>query len=466
MFKISVDTKNKFLIYNLVKKHFSLSKKSLAIFKNRLIYERLIPKEFSFMKKSKDLRIFKEIEHENMHLFDEGWNIFKNYFNNAEEKFTYGEYKSNIKVYNKNNYKIQKYILKRLLESPEYFVSLIVNFKRVEEGLPNTLNILKDPEYFWNETGEHKTNFKDIDFSYIYNIYMPDDDRIKLSFRKKEFSSLPIVSFYIDKKDIYKYIDIDLFKKKIEKIYERIGRNKMPNTGMFLVASLNFADWFLCSTSESWDSCLNLESEHQGAFYLGIPGLIGDKSRIMFYLTNGTEKEYRGIKSYKMIARTWGILDLKDRRTSLNIIRPYPSDMNLPEIITSNFAKEFEGTNIYPCKNINKSRYSFEALYFSIKKHYLKLMCNIYNDRCSVSIEKRNTEKKGERVRYVNGCGISDILIHDGDIKHGDFEFFNTEDGLSGIIEHDSTASDYFNDYGFEDYENYDENYDEDEEAI
>ena len=97
----------------------------------------------------------------------------------------------------------------------------------------------------------------------------------------------------------------------IIKFNQSISEKRFPiGKELQIVLSLNFADWFLCSTAESWTSCLDLKSSHQSAFWASLPGLIIDKNRALVYITDGTKKEFCGITTDKFITRSWILLNI------------------------------------------------------------------------------------------------------------------------------------------------------------
>ena len=126
-----------------------------------------------------------------------------------------------------------------------------------------------------------------------------------------------ILNFYINNRnedEILFSFERNFNEYEIKNIFEIIGSKKIGNKNkLYLVLSLNFADWFLCSTKESWTSCLNLDSDYENAYWTGLPGLIGDKNRALVYLTDGTKKEYEGIIVDKIISRSW-ILTVREKK--------------------------------------------------------------------------------------------------------------------------------------------------------
>lgn len=105
--------------------------------------------------------------------------------------------------------------------------------------------------------------------------------------------------------DVYQ---IHTTEQLIKGVTEKIGARKLPNKNLQMVMSCNFADWFMASTAEKWSSCLNMESDYEGAYWSGLPGLITDKNRIMIYVTDGTKKEYEGIVVDRFLSRFWNLV--------------------------------------------------------------------------------------------------------------------------------------------------------------
>jgi hypothetical protein len=113
----------------------------------------------------------------------------------------------------------------------------------------------------------------------------------------------------------------------IASFFEEIGTLKIPkDKELEIVISINFVDWFLCSTSQQWSSCLNLESDYSDCYWGGLPGLLGDPNRIMVYVTDGNKKDYNEIKNVdKIISRSWALLD---KNLEFGLVRWYPNYFN------------------------------------------------------------------------------------------------------------------------------------------
>ena len=73
-------------------------------------------------------------------------------------------------------------------------------------------------------------------------------------------------------------------------------------------------DWLLASTAEKFSSCFNLDNPNGGgySFCLGIPFLSGDKNRMMLYITDGTKKEFMGLKVDSVQTRTWCLFPMHE----------------------------------------------------------------------------------------------------------------------------------------------------------
>ena len=82
-----------------------------------------------------------------------------------------------------------------------------------------------------------------------------------------------------------------------------------PAEPMQLCLSRNPIDMLMISTGQSFSSCMDLDSSHEEAFYMGLPGFICDSNRILAFLTTGSVHDYylRGelIRHYRYLERTW-----------------------------------------------------------------------------------------------------------------------------------------------------------------
>jgi len=206
----------------------------------------------------------------------------------------------------------------------------------------------------------------------------------------------------------------------IQKHLEYIGTLKVSNKkfGLQLVLSLNFADWFLCSTGEKWSSCINLESDYEDTYWAGLPGLIGDKNRAILYVTDGKTKTYEGITVDRFLNRSWTLTfrqrakneQRKERGTSfINVVGEYPNNLNLTDMaiksFKAGFVKNFE--NESPTKFVSK--YYIENLFHKTLNHD-SVTSYIYQDTtCNYIARKNKAEFSLGALSYLKpgSCGVN-----------------------------------------------------------
>lgn len=409
----SQDTLSKYKVYSLVKDKFCLDENSLKLFKERLFYDRNIPKEYSFVKNTHDLRYIKKIEDKDiLSEIDDGWSIFKNEFESLSffENLGYHEYSTNKVKENNSEIRIQKYIAKKIAENEKDKNTFLNSyFYRHSEYLRSDSNgfhfqIVKDKI---EKDGEkvHWLRLTDLEKE-------GKEYKIRGHFSVKSFSySRHNFIVKINKDEFLEIFNNDFIVSALKTIFEEIGRCKLPlkNGAAYLVISLNMADFMLASTSENWGSCLNLYSEYDGGYWTGLPGLIGDKNRAIMYFTDLSQKSFMGIKSYKMMSRTWLILgretkkhklDCLDRldnpyakRTFLCSLNSYPNYFNFKKMLEVVFKDEIKipitqgDRNEFPV-----SRYYIENLFHKFGGNKL-FTTAIYLDYLTRKISKKNKSK-------------------------------------------------------------------------
>lgn len=216
--------------------------------------------------------------------------------------------------------------------------------------------------------------------------------------------------------------------KLLKYFLEIISEKKMPQADqMSLVVSANYADWFLCSTGEEWGSCLDLENNCNYAFWTGLPGLIGDKNRVLVYLTDGVQKEYNGIKVDRIISRAFCLLS-KDG--NLMSSKRYPINLINDEMI-----HEITGLNTYPLEDYKeetfRTKYPLTPLYFTNDAQ-----CFIFNDNCKIKKIKNDIYLVG-----TNGKSYFSILSKSGKELT---ENANYPSGLSNLIKKNLSIEMFF----------------------
>lgn len=376
------------MIENIIK-HFGLTKESedrfLREYKNKFIPYSL-EKEF---KNSKDLRIRKKLDFNILEKLDKGWDLF-------QDKFYYFIYKNNIKYLNfKNN--------------------------KIKEG-KNTLKLFKALNNFYNfETYEGRRNIY-IQFFLMVN----NEDECFLQEKK------------VTKEEVDAYFnkDIEVTKYRIETLIKNLMQEiiscKLPKEeNLEIVLSLNFDDWFLSASFENWSSCLNVESNYNGATWSGLPGLIVDKNRALLYITNGRKKRFQGIEVDSILARSWVLLDEFDR---LNFVRWFPfnplkNEENLKNIF-----------NI-PIISITPdfySKYDFELLRFNtIEKH----SCFIYQDNTCFKQNYQDNFRVNLIYNSEENGGL--YYINEFNQNYMPYTIFNYSNGLTNLIKNDKIITSY-----------------------
>ena len=181
---------------------------------------------------------------------------------------------------------------------------------------------------------------------------------------------------------------LSTLKTKISAVMNKDFFGTKRPSGSKICFSLNYADWFLASTGENWFSCVNFTCDIGN--WRGLPGLVGDKNRLLVYVSDGTTKEFHGVKTPKMLKRCWCFLfQDKEGNKILKTNRLYPGgDLNigsygvLPESI--------KVVDAYPIteKGTHRSVYDFPTIfhkqyksdYYSITKNMVKFSSSITED--------------------------------------------------------------------------------------
>lgn len=133
----------------------------------------------------------------------------------------------------------------------------------------------------------------------------------------------------------------------------------------YLVISRNPIDYLFCSTGQSFSSCLSLDSDYEGATYLGLPSFVVDPNRFLMFLTDGRTKTYEnrhGFRSeiLKQYQRSWGLVGPQ----GFQMLKSYPSRR---EIFT--LALKKLGYPTYPSLEVSMSipeHYFFGKFLFKI----------------------------------------------------------------------------------------------------
>ncbi len=274
--------KNYKAVEKLVKEKFNLTEDSMSLF-SKLLFNPDDAIEFEKIASQPDRRLFVDIDPLNYEQEDPIWRKFKSYFPIFinEQEIEYKNYLSG----KKGDKKIITAMVEFIVTDPRGFVELIGFLKTDRTVFEKTIET-----YF-------KKNYKTILSGRETSFYF-DDERICVKIGKKIF------------KKKFNSKEVAIVIKEIKQEFSNI-----MNTTFFGIRkastacvcfSLNFADWILASTGENWSSCISLKSDN--GYWRGLAGLVGDKNRLLIFVTDKTEKEFKGIKSFKMIERCWAFL--------------------------------------------------------------------------------------------------------------------------------------------------------------
>ena len=216
------------------------------------------------------------------------------------------------------------------------------------------------------------------------------------------------------------------FDARISEIIE----NRLPAKSDYeIVISRNFADFFLCSTGESWSSCLNLESEWSGAYWSGLPGFIIDKNKAMIYITDGDKKDYAGIVTDKFITRSFLTVTNKNK---IRALRWYPSSSFFNSNVFKGLPFELEMFNPYD----EQVKHGVRPLFF--KNGW---SCFAYQDKTSFKYSSGEVSLTEPR-RLVGVEKGGQFYVHrDDTTQYHEGPYFFWEQGLAGLMEQDTDIS-------------------------
>ena len=341
------DQQNFAVVEDLVRNHFALNPESFEYFKQQLRNPTLDDDIYDFFTSHQSSRVYFDLPLKTQEEFDNSWHTFKDCFYVFIEKTQcdYSHFKNNKIVIDKNEFKIPKalnhFYKKRMNEQKELlkeYLPKFIDFNQVKNQPAGDLgfNIRKIINGF-----KIVNAYVDIDIVCLNEIqYWIEDSRS--SFESKE----GIEEFL----DYYYSNNISKLEDEIAYKWQSVSRDRLSKENLQLVLSFNYADFFLCSTKENWTSCLALDGGSANYWY-GITGLIGDKNRIMAYITDGSQKSYRGIKTDRFIYRSWVLLGEDDK---FRFNRWFPNEFKTKEIskfLTKNTSLKFSVKTLHDEEN-------------------------------------------------------------------------------------------------------------------
>jgi hypothetical protein len=379
----TIEERNREIICSIVENHFYLKNDSIKEFKKNIYGEKFIAPEFKEIL-GDDLRARKKIKINDFSEEDEAWKklkkhkLFMDEVSPGFEDLVYNKFE-----YKKNTYKLNKIFKKIYLPEKEKFIEEI-NGNYCNLRLP----VLKKN----NET------------YYVYG-----DEKIK--------------ACEIDENTIEKVCEYIL---ELRELYFNSSKKRKE---LEVVISLNFADWFLCSTGESWTSCLNLESDYEKCVWIGLPGLIVDPNMAMLYITNEEKKEYNGIITDKFICRCWmySVIDEEDKNNKFFCGREYPVSFCCGSILENIFKNETfinsSSVEYFLGKPLKERELLFQI--FTSSDGDSKITSDIYYD----NIIKNKIINKKYLQYFVSskGCGFKYFTVDGPEFLFEDLKSYSLE---------------------------------------
>jgi hypothetical protein len=342
-----------------------------------------------------------------------------------------------------NHFCLEEESLERFLDAlyepyidPTYKKILGENSLRKE--IPVDDSVLEKIDYTW---ADFKNRFKSfcLDTKLSYSDYR---NNLVLVGKNKVKILKAVSNYYLEKRDIFEREihrnygfelghnpDESHIKEFLKTIYTCLTENKFPKAGIKVVLSLDYADWFLCSTGNSWGSCLDFEG--QNSFWVGLPGIISDKNRAMLYVTSGEKKNKYGIVVDKALYRSWVLVDEKN---DLFLCNWYPDNFLKSNQLSDLFGHRFYELN---CYNTFVSKHSMDFLFFKSKRSAYIYKDNFYFDDdfyLSNRKDDSNNDDEDEECESNSIYGFSTFDKNVGEIVGGDSNLNRRIPVLSTLI--------------------------------
>lgn len=380
-------------IEKIVLSKFDLVNESKEVF-SKFLYNPDHAIEFDKIASQPDKRLF--VKYQQKESDNTYWTSFANSFRNfiKENGITFQNFNDG-KVGNK---KMSTVFIEHSSSSLSGFLELVLYLKNKDIATFNAFC-----KAYFPRTCD--TIFENIN---SLKITKTEDERLSIKYGKKTTK----------KKFNEKEVSILLksLKTPISSLLNKDFFGSKPFSGPMLCFSLNYTDWFMSSTGESWFSCVDFNNSTGN--WRGLAGLIGDKNRILVFATDGNKKNFNGVETFKMKERTWGFLykDSTTGETRLCANRTYPS---------GNFDfskyKEFFPSEIKFGKEADKSylsAYRFPTLFHHIhdgNENAVKYSSSIAEDSHAKKLVSDNINEC--YYDTSGGYGIYTQLV----MKNGDF---------------------------------------------
>lgn len=376
-------------IVKLIEENFRLKPESLEFFKDTLGNQR-VAEEFSQIAEQPDRRIFIDV---NKTFFSES-NEFKNFKQVfdifcVDKEVTHNDcaerkLKGGMKILTA----LKKYYFEDILINPTHRLDGLYRALRYLYGAGSyySIGFIKEFVYELFSKVFHTFNIEDYEIKDIYltpsrihEVIWKQDNKICFKFRKKSMQRTYSLKKVVDEKEWSKAINACKKPREfVDKVNEKYLSKIHKKSDIKCCLSLNYADWLLASTKNSWSSCFNLEDDR--GYWRGLAGIIDDRNRLLIFFTDGKEKEFHGIKSFNMIERCWGFISRpidKSEGYKLHLMRVYPDSRNYDFSFISPYINGLEivgkgGYDNNPSKKDRICKYPFTAIW---------LKTNIENER-------------------------------------------------------------------------------------
>jgi len=276
-------------------------------------------------------------------------------------------------------------------------------------------NDLEKIDSSWKMFNKLFSNFI-LDYKITYKNYL----KSKVIIKKNEVKILKLLKEYYLKKG-YHGISESYINDTIEYEYNGVIKNKLPKLKeYYLIISVNYADFFMSATEEKWSSCFSFNSQWEGVYWAGLPGLSVDKNRFVVYLTNKEYKIFNNIKTYKMYYRSFGIID---KENLLRYVKFYPNNLEI--------------------ENLNNTFYKFHTMDTFEKSKYSIDLLNYKNDTSCYIFQDNTTFNSMKNPFLVNDDKGMKTIINNN-IWYG--VVFRVKDsyGLKYLIDNNEELIDYY----------------------
>jgi len=236
------------------------------------------------------------------------------------------------------------------------------------------------------------------------------------------------------KKNTHKLFKVLLNSGFIDKqLEERISQARASLKNLRLVISRNPIDYLMCSTGQSFTSCMSILSETRSCYYMGLPYLTLDPNRAVIFLTDGIKeynlidtrsldskhplvmlfgpKAHAKVEYFNMLQRSWLLLD---KSSNLIIVRNFDNTkVRFTDIL--NEYKGYKDTNIYHAHSLDDyiDGKTVGKFPFNIGVNKGGYVASIYLDNVSAESKLRKkgkikTPKELEtenHITYIKGGG-------------------------------------------------------------